>query len=233
MLKFELKQKAIALREQGKTYSEIMYEVPVAKSTISLWLREVGLSIAQKQIITEKKRRAQRKGADTQRRKRIERQTKLIENAEIEVKSLSKRELWLIGIALYWAEGAKEKENYPGSRTSFSNSDPKMLGVFIKWLRECIKIPLNDIYIDLYIHESHRNDINDVLKKWSKILKLPASIFKHTYFKKNKVNTLRKNTGVLYLGLLRVNIKTSSDLNRQITGWTKGITESCGILLRS
>ena len=50
------KQKAIELRKQGKTYFEIMKEVPVAKSTISDWLKRVGLSIAQKQNITEKRK---------------------------------------------------------------------------------------------------------------------------------------------------------------------------------
>ena len=62
MAKEKLKQKAIKLRRQGKTYSEILTEVPVAKSTLSLWLREVDLSITQKQRITEKKKKSTKKG---------------------------------------------------------------------------------------------------------------------------------------------------------------------------
>jgi orotate phosphoribosyltransferase-like protein len=34
-----LKNKAVSLRKQGKTYSEILKEIKVAKSTLSLWLR--------------------------------------------------------------------------------------------------------------------------------------------------------------------------------------------------
>ena len=44
MSKFELKIKTQNLRREGMTYSEILKIIPVAKSTISLWLREVGLS---------------------------------------------------------------------------------------------------------------------------------------------------------------------------------------------
>ena len=230
MSKNILKTKAIELRRQGRTYSEIMKEVPVAKSTIALWLKEVGLSVPQKQVITEKRMQAQRRGADTQRRNRVERQTMLIRHAEIQVGPMNRRELWLLGIALYWAEGEKEKERSPGTRASFSNSDPKMIALFLRWLKECAQVRDEDIYLDLYIHESHRNNVKEVLDKWSELLHLPLSYFHHTYFKKNKINTLRKNTGVLYIGLLRVNIRSSSALNRKITGWISGITKYWGIV---
>jgi hypothetical protein len=46
--KFTEKEKAIKLRKSGATYSEVLREVPVSKSTLSLWLRDVGLSKTQK-----------------------------------------------------------------------------------------------------------------------------------------------------------------------------------------
>jgi orotate phosphoribosyltransferase-like protein len=60
MAKPNLKQKAIQLRMNGLTYSEILKCIPVAKSTVSLWLREVDLSVPQKQRITKKRIAAQR-----------------------------------------------------------------------------------------------------------------------------------------------------------------------------
>lgn len=41
MLKPELKAKAIALRQQGLSYNEILAQVPVSKSSLSLWLRNI------------------------------------------------------------------------------------------------------------------------------------------------------------------------------------------------
>ena len=35
------KRRAIQLRKQGQTYGEIVKQIKVAKSTLSLWLREV------------------------------------------------------------------------------------------------------------------------------------------------------------------------------------------------
>ncbi len=46
---------AIALRKKGLSYREILKRVFVAKSTLSLWLGDVGLSKKQKQRITQKR----------------------------------------------------------------------------------------------------------------------------------------------------------------------------------
>lgn len=230
MSKNTLREKAIALRKRGFSYSEILAQVPVAKSTLSLWLRSVGLSVPQKQNITEKRIQAQKRGAATQRRKRILKQSSIVHDAQAEIGSISNRELWLIGTALYWAEGSKEKEIQPGSRASFSNSDSRMISLFLRWLKECAQISDQDVYADLYTHESHRDTVEETIAVWSNLLKKPHSFFRHTYFKKNKIHTKRKNTGALYIGLLRVNIRASSTLNRRITGWIKGIVENCGIV---
>lgn len=230
MSKDNLKKKAIKLRREGQTYSEILKIIPVAKSTLSLWLREVGLSKKQVQKITQKRIDGQKKGADAQKNKRIRTQKEIIESAQDDIKSISKRELWLIGIALYWAEGSKEKEYRTSSRTAFSNSDPRMILIFIRWVKECLNISMDNVYADLYIHESHMDNVETVIDKWSDILQLPRTFIRHTYFKNNKINTKRKNTGVLYIGLLRVNIRSSSDLNRKITGWINGVCNNCGIV---
>lgn len=50
-----IKEKAINLRKRGFSYSEILEQIPVAKSTLSSWLHSIGLSKKQKQRLTEKK----------------------------------------------------------------------------------------------------------------------------------------------------------------------------------
>ena len=228
--KTALKNQAIKMRKDGRTYSEILNTIKVAKSTLSLWLRDVGLSKVQKQKISSKKRLAQQKGALAQRNKRIKKMVAVINHAQNEIGKMSERELWFTGIALYWAEGSKQRDSSPGARVSFSNSDPKMILLFMKWLEICAKIPLEDISADLYIHESHKANIDTIINKWSQLLHVSKSFIKSFYYKKNKINTKRKNTGVLYIGLLRVNIRASSELNRKITGWISGINKNWGIV---
>src|SRR3989338_1929334 len=226
MAKLTEKEKAIAFRKKGLSYKEILEEVPVAKSTLSLWLRSVGLSKRQKQRLTDKKLASARRGA-LKKKEDIILRTKIIkEGAEKGVGKLTEREKWLIGTALYWAEGSKEKEWAPGSPTQFINSDPFMIKFFINWLLKKCKIPENMIVFDIYLHENHKHRIHEIIKYWSKQTGFPKTYFQHIYYKKNKINTKRKNTGNSYFGILKVNVKQSSNLNRKISGWISGILKS-------
>ncbi len=57
------KNKAIELRKQGLSYREILGQISVAKSSLSLWLKSVKLAQEQKQRLTDKKLASARKGA--------------------------------------------------------------------------------------------------------------------------------------------------------------------------
>lgn len=221
----DLKEKAISLRKQGLSYSEILKHVPVAKSTLSLWLRSVGLSKKQEQRLTEKKLAAALRGAAKKREIRIEKTNTILEKAAKDIDEISKKELFLMGVALYWAEGSKEKSHYPGSGVQFSNSDANMVRLFLKWLSEICSVPKEKISFDIYIHESNKNRTDKVIDYWSKSTGFDRKYFQHIYFKRNKIRTKRKNIGESYYGLVRVRVKTSSDLNRKIAGWINGVVK--------
>lgn len=218
------KEEAIKLRKEGKTYSEILKEVSVAKSTLSEWFRDVGLSVPEFQRLTERKLAASRRGGEAKRQQRIARMQAIREKSLKDIENISERELWLIGITLYWAEGTKEKDFHPGSGISFNNSDPRMIKVFMTWLIKACKIPKERIGCEIYIHENSKNGVEEARRHWSQVSGLPMSKFRKVYFKKNKIKKdYRKNTGPLYYGLLRVKVMASSSLVRQIAGWTEAI----------
>ena len=124
---------------------------------------------------------------------------------------------------LYWAEGTKEKENRPGSGVQFTNSDPQMINIFLKWLTKICGVNKNEIYFDIFIHENSKNNLEKVIDFWSKSTGFPKKHFPHIYFKKNKIKTTRKNTGDSSYGLLKLKVKSSSYLNRKIAGWINGV----------
>lgn len=224
--KLQEKEKAITLRKEGLSYREILEKIPVAKSSLSLWLKSVGLSKSQKQRLTEKKLASARRGALKKKEDRILRTEVIKEAAEKEVGKLTKREKWLVGTALYWAEGSKEKEWSPGSRTQFINSDCLMVKFFLNWLISICKIDKNMLTFDIYVHDNHRHRIGEIIKYWSTQTNVNESEFKHIYFKRDKVKTKRKNVGNSYFGIIKINVKQSSSLNRKISGWTNGIIKS-------
>ncbi|MBI4132921.1 MAG: hypothetical protein HY473_02445 [Candidatus Sungbacteria bacterium] len=219
------RSQAIALRRQGLSYREILSQVPVAKSSLSLWLQSVGLSRKQRQRLSEKKRVAALRGAKKRKEQRLKLVEEIFASTRKDVNHISRRELWLMGVTLYWAEGSKEKDKRPGSGIRFSNSDPFMIKLFLKWLKEVAMVDKNSIYLDLYVHENSRNSVQDLLRFWSKVTGFPTSRLNHVYFKRSRVKTNRKNTGIGYYGLLNVRVRKSSYLQRQIAGWIRGINQ--------
>lgn len=229
-MKLDLKRKAISLRQDGLTYSEILKVVPVAKSTLSEWLHSVSLAKHQVQRLTEKKRLGALRGAASRKADRLARQTKIMNLARAEIGEVSKRELWLMGTMLYWAEGAKEKKWRTGEKVQFSNSDPTMVKLFLIWLENCLEIPFDQIDLSLYIHESQKEKIQEHKDFWILVVGMRYNTSYPVYYKKNKPATKRRNVGNSYHGQLRVSVRKSIDLNRKIAGWVEGVCSQCPVV---
>lgn len=220
--KIQEKEKAIVLRKRGKTYTDILRVIPVAKSTLGIWLKDAKLSKTENQKFTEAKRLASLRGGQAKKKQRIEKQKFVISKSKSEVGSLSERELFLIGVALYWAEGAKEKEYSPGSPLRFANGDPYMIKLFLKWL-QYVGVSKERICFDLYLHDNNKYRTLEVIKYWAYNTGFSEKLFR-IYYKKDIPKTKRKNIGPeTYFGLVRIYVKESSDLVRKINGWVEGI----------
>ena len=220
---------AIKLRTEGKTYREILEKVSVAKSTLSLWLRSVGLASPQTQRITQKRIEGQRKGAFSRRITRMKEVDDLMRQGTGEIGIINARELWLIGIALYWAEGSKQNTASVSAGVQFGNSDVRMLKIFLKWLY-MLDIPLLEIRFSLYVHDNRKDESEKFCSWWAEQLGINRSKISGVYFKRDKPKTKRTNVGDLYHGLLRITVNSSTVLNRKISGWIVGIVQNCRLV---
>jgi len=221
MSKSELKLKAIELRKQGYSLREILKDVPVAKATLSVWFKNVGLSVPQKQRLTQKRIEAALRGSRKRKAERIRLTEQIKEDAMAELGKLTEEVFWLVGAALYWAEGSKQKEHNVSAPIRFSNSDPKMIKFFYRWLTKICKIEPEEIYIELYIHRGC--DVEHIKKFWAEVLEKNIKDFERIRYKPNKFKSYRKNTGEEYFGLIRINVARSTNFNRKITGWIDGL----------
>jgi hypothetical protein len=218
-------QKAVLLRKNGYTYSEILRQVPVAKSTLSLWLRKVGLAKEQKQKLSVKKLAAAQRGWQSRKNHRLAQIDSLYATEQAVVGKISHREAFLIGTALYWAEGSKQKDHNVSARVNFDNTDARMVMIFMIWLDTICNVKKEDLVFQLYIHQS--GDTAAALLYWRNNLNIP-DVEIRVYFKKNAVKTNRKNTGVEYHGLMRVTVRRSTKLNRKISAWIFYIANGYG-----
>jgi len=217
------KEKAITLRKQGKTYCEILAVVPVVKSTLSLWLRSVSLATPQKQRLTTKKHESQKRGAQARKTQRLL-STRVIQAAATEeVGSLTLRERLLIGAALYWAEGSKEKTYRPSVRLEMANSDPEMVRFFMRWLRENIQVPDEQIILIVHLHRNHLHDLSKHTQFWLDVTGLTKANCGAPIIKTHNPKTKRHNIAETYRGLATIRVRRSVSLNRHTQGLIYGI----------
>lgn len=225
-----LKKEAVKLRKLGFSYSEILKNVPVSKSTLSLWLRTITLSPKQISRLASKKTKAFALDGEARRKIRIRQTKHIVNNAKKEIPPVNNDILLIIGSILYWTEGAKQKDKNISQGITFANSDYLMIRLFIKWARESLRVQDSDFKFEIYIHDYKKNEANKIKAFWSGKTGFPIGMFGKIYYKKANPKTLRSNSGDSYFGLLRVKVSKSTNLNRRVSGWIKGICDQCGVV---
>ncbi|WP_128375894.1 hypothetical protein [Streptomyces cavernae] len=219
--KDDLRHKARGLRLQGWTYDQIQVELGCSKSSISLWVRD--LPKPERKRSYEEAAAIARKGWEATLRIRDEERQRTKEAAKQAVGDVSPRELFLIGAALYWAEGSKDKPYDRREKVSFVNSDPGMIQVFLSWL-DLLGVERDLLRFTVMIHESA--DVGGAERYWADLVGADSSMFNKTTLKKHNPKTTRKNVGETYHGCLVINMLKSADLYRRIEGSWCGIVES-------
>jgi hypothetical protein len=212
-MKYREKILALNLRRGGLSYKEILEKIKVSKSTLSVWLREVELTTEQKNHLLSKMDRVRYEVAKRKVANRKKKTKDIIAKAKEEVSLLNKDPLFSVGLALYWAEGAKN----PVESVKFANSDEKMIILMMKWFRKICKVPEKKFRIHVHMHTLHFR--KDILKHWSRITKISSSQFYKPYI---KPTSLGQRRNILYNGTCSIIIH-DKNLFRRIVGWKLGL----------
>ena len=215
--KLGLKLKAQKLRKQGLAIKEIEKKIKVSRSSVSLWVRDVKLTKKQLKRLYLNKKTGQLKGSIIAAMNKIKAREKLVERllkeGEKEIGNLSKRDKFVTGVAMYFAEGSKTSNN-----VSFSNSDARAIKFMMSWLREVCKAPEGKFRGALYLHDNL--DKTRAERFWSKLTGIPLKQFTKTYLVKNNPHRLRKAKHIY--GVFRITV-CNANLHRKIMGWISGI----------
>lgn len=173
------KTRAIKLRLEGKSYSEIKEKLGIGKGTLSTWLQDYPLSAERIVELRDKNPRRIESFRNTMRRKREDRLLIAYEKISKRILSVSEREMFVAGFFLYWAEGTKTTT----ATTSLSNTDPAMIRFFIRWL-ELFGVAKKRLKVHLHLYSDM--DTEKYLTFWSKEIRLPITQFRKPYIKKVK-----------------------------------------------
>jgi hypothetical protein len=226
--KDDLRETAVAMRGEGRSYREIREVVGVSKGTLSLWLRDVPLTEDQQRALDQRAPAAATRRARAIRASAAERRARIQSEAQAQIPGLGESELFVAGVVAYWAEGAKNKPWRTGQAVKFMNSDPRLIRLFLAWLR-LVGVSPQRLIFRLHIHESA--DATEAVAFWSKAVDAPASQFGNTTFKTHNPKTVRRNVGEEYHGCLVVYVRNSAALNLQIEGWCAGLSSAAQSLV--
>ncbi|MEK9154798.1 MAG: hypothetical protein AAB596_01910 [Patescibacteria group bacterium] len=223
------RNEALKLRLSGKSYSEITKILSIPKSTLSGWFSGLELSEKNKEKILEKARKKSLEGLLKRNKNQtalaIKRKIDIQSKAVKEIDSISKKNLLFVGITLYWAEGYKrsifkngrELTHHP---VSLTNSDPDLIKIYLRFLREVCNIPENKINADIRIFE-HQNADN-LLKYWGEITGIKKEKFGKVYYGISKSSLGKKPFNRLQYGTIQIRVNDTKFFHR-IMGWIEGI----------
>ncbi len=168
-MKQDLKKQVCLLRRNGFSFRELSERFNISKSTAYLWCKDEIIITTGKERLKQlcingrKKAILKNKLKNTQTITRIKNCVYSFSNIKYSIYDYK-----LLLAMLYWGEGAKN-----GSCLDFTNSDPKLIAVYLKILRLSFDIKEEKFRCIIHLHSYHNKE--EMLNFWSKLTNIAKS----------------------------------------------------------
>lgn len=187
----KIKQEAVRLRKEGLSIPAIAKKLSIAKSTTSLWVRSIPLSEEIRSQLSENSMKANEKGREVMRIRRLldrQKDEKEANNILALLQGGIDKNFWrLCAAILFWCEGSKRNLSAVG----FINSDPQMIRIFLMAFRIAFVLEEKKFRIVIHLHNYH--DEKKQKTFWSEVTQIPEEQFSKSYIKPN--TQIRKRDG--------------------------------------
>ncbi len=206
------------MRQQGMSMNEIVASLGVSKASVSIWVRDVILTKKQREGLS-----ARGRSLDSVEKRRISRikntqmrHALVINRAKEDIPTLSERELFLIGVALYWGEGGKTQK----ASARVANSDPRVISIMMRFFKEICGVPRNKFRG--HVHTFSHLNAEAAEKYWSQVSGIPRRQFYKTYSKPSIASLGKKDS--LPFGTFQIYVN-DTNLFLSIKGWIERLGE--------
>ncbi len=223
MAKPKQRLEARNLRSRGVSIKAIAKELGVSVGSVSGWCSDVVLSQTQLEKLAKDAKDPnygkRLENSQKQHKLSVAKGEQLLKVGIKAVGKLSKRELFLVGVALYWAEGFKKD-----SQAGLGSSDPEMILLFVRWLKDGFGYTNSDLLLRVTVNEAHEYRIGEITEHWSELLGIPIADFKKPFYQHVKWKK-EYDRPEEYFGVLRVRVRRSKDFLRKIYGYIAGLKQ--------
>lgn len=216
----------------GRSYNEITRLLKIPKSTLSTWFADLEIPNESKKRLRARVHAASMRGLLVRNKNQtILAQARAKEaraNGEDIIKNLNKRDLLIIGAALYWAEGYKRPVTVNGiiktsHRVSLTNSDPDLVAIFIRFLKDICTVP--DEKINIWVRYFEHQDPVYLTDFWQKRCGIPLSNFRKTLQTVSISSQRKRSYNSLPFGVVQISVGDTS-LYHKIMGLISGIAKN-------
>lgn len=188
-LPLKIKEKALSLRLQGYSVKEIADKLHIAKSTSSLWVRNIKLN-KKAQIRLKKRNLLGYYKTSLRWQKKRAREEQEYRSIALKVINRLKKDsnYFKVYCALfYWCEGSKNTKH--GVR--FVNSDAALVKTFLTIFRKSFKLDEAKFRVLMHLHEYHNEEKQKFF--WSNLTKIPKNQFNRSFLKPHTKKRIRDN----------------------------------------
>jgi hypothetical protein len=165
--KVKEQQQARILRVEGHTLADIAQTLGVAKSSVSLWVRDVPFTPSRLRYGPQRRRQPLRE-------RKLRQIEELNRDGVARIGALSNEAFLVAGVALYAGEGAKAD-----GLVKFANSDPEMVHFFCAWFRRFFEVDEARLRCSVYLHQGL--DLEATEAFWSDVTGIPPGQFGKPY----------------------------------------------------
>ena len=155
------------LRADGWILADIADKLGVARSSVSLWVRDVPFEAGPA-------RRGRRREPNALQRRKAAEIAALQAEGVVQLGTLNEQAFLAAGTALYAGEGTKRE-----GMVAFANSDPAMVAFFCAWLRHFFDIDEARLRMRVYLHAGL--DVDVAQAYWSRLTGIPLDQFGSPY----------------------------------------------------
>jgi hypothetical protein len=212
----ELRDEVRRLRKDGMPLKRIAAALSLPVSTVHSWTRDIRLTPEQVHRNVrgptgpQSPRHIARRTA-TWRRKNRERRRRYQNAGRVQARRGDA--LHIAGCMLYWGEGAKERNT-----VKFANSDLAMVGLFVRFLRECFDVSPQEFRVRLNVYTNNGMSLRQIEDHWLNSLDIPRSCLRGHTLNAYPTSSSGKKRRKLPYGVCSLTVAKSTRIVQHIYG---------------
>jgi hypothetical protein len=157
-------------RDEGRSVREIARLLSVSVASVSRWTADITLSPGFIEALRQRNPSVNGRLNGAREQSAAKRAVRLEHQEQGRALARQPTRLHLAGCMLHWAEGSKNRNG-----VTLKNSDPDLVALFVRFLRECYDVAPERITLSVNCHLNNGLELAEIEGWWLERLGLPAA----------------------------------------------------------